>query len=51
MTIAAAESVEPERAVADAIHSNGLPVVGFYVLSIFLTPERHPPGHRSAIDR
>ncbi|MEU2359504.1 amino acid permease [Streptomyces noursei] len=36
VTIAAAESVEPERAVADAIRSIVLRVVAFYVLSIFL---------------
>ncbi len=36
VTIAAAESVEPERAVADAIRSIVLRVVVFYVLSVFL---------------
>ncbi|MFB7634371.1 amino acid permease [Streptomyces sp. NPDC056149] len=36
VTIAAAESVEPERAVATAIRSIVLRVVAFYVLSIFL---------------
>ncbi|MBL1094989.1 MULTISPECIES: amino acid permease [Streptomyces] len=36
VTIAAAESVEPERAVADAIRSIVLRVVAFYVLSVFL---------------
>ncbi|MEK2474853.1 amino acid permease [Streptomyces noursei] len=36
VTIAAAESVEPERAVARAIRSIVLRVVAFYVLSIFL---------------
>ncbi|MFI7099022.1 amino acid permease [Streptomyces sp. NPDC050161] len=36
VTIAAAESVEPERAVAEAIRSIVLRVVAFYVLSIFL---------------
>ncbi|MGG2460036.1 amino acid permease [Streptomyces sp. RGM 3693] len=36
VTIAAAESVEPERAVAGAIRSIVLRVVAFYVLSIFL---------------
>ncbi|MFE3771704.1 amino acid permease [Streptomyces sp. NPDC059122] len=36
VTIAAAESAEPERAVAGAIRSIVLRVVAFYVLSIFL---------------
>nr|WP_281066938.1 amino acid permease [Streptomyces inhibens] len=36
VTIAAAESVEPERAVADAIRSIVLRVVAFHVLSLFL---------------
>lgn len=36
VTIAAAESVEPERAVANAIRSIVLRVVAFYVLSVFL---------------
>ncbi|WP_199816313.1 amino acid permease [Streptomyces sp. NRRL S-1448] len=36
VTIAASESVEPERAVADAIRSIVLRVVAFYVLSVFL---------------
>ncbi|BDM71006.1 GABA permease [Streptomyces nigrescens] len=36
VTIAAAESVEPERAVADAIRSIVLRVVAFYVLSVFV---------------
>ncbi len=36
VTIAAAESVEPERAVADALRSIVLRVVAFYVLSVFL---------------
>ncbi|MCK7622678.1 amino acid permease [Streptomyces sp. RS10V-4] len=36
VTIAAAESVEPERAVADAIRSIVLRVVAFYVLSVLV---------------
>ncbi|MFI1620755.1 amino acid permease [Streptomyces lydicus] len=36
VTIAAAESAEPERAVADAIRSIVLRVVAFYVLSVFV---------------
>lgn len=36
VTIAAAESAEPERAVAEAIRSIVLRVVAFYVLSVFL---------------
>ncbi|GCD41311.1 amino acid permease [Streptomyces paromomycinus] len=36
VTIAAAESVEPERAVAAAIRSIVLRVVGFYVLSVLV---------------